>query len=233
LTRRFVSVGECLAVLTEAADGRFDFSAAGDALATALALKPLLPDCLVDLVAVLGTDPWSLRLVDAAESAGIGVAGVRLAEGRRCGMMIEDDQGGIVAWREGAAARFIADDRPWLEGVLRGADAIAFSATSIAILPPRQRGRMLKAIVKARDGGAKVALLANVAPSLFGRPGAQGAVLTALATAADVIVGDGVELAALFGEDQAATLARLRDNGAVVHSAPQAEWMGLLAGAVG
>ena len=61
---------------------------------------------------------------------------------------------------------------------LDGADMVYFSGISIAILAPRARGRLLKAIVKARDKGARVVFDTNLRPALWTSPEVMKSCLT-------------------------------------------------------
>ena len=77
---------------------------------------------------------------------------------------------------------------------------VYFSGITLAILAPRARGRLLGAIVKARDNGARVVFDTNIRPALWTSPRVMTAVLTAAATMCDVVLPTHGDEAPLFGD---------------------------------
>jgi 2-dehydro-3-deoxygluconokinase len=103
-------------------------------------------------------------------------------------------------WRGQSAAKLLADDTEALEAALVGADIVYFSGISMAILAPRARGRLMRTIVKARDGGAKVVFDPNVRPALWTSPKVMASTLTAAAVIADIVLPTHGDEAPVFGD---------------------------------
>jgi 2-dehydro-3-deoxygluconokinase len=91
---------------------------------------------------------------------------------------------------------------------------IYFSGISMAILAPRARGKLMKAIVRARDKGARVVFDTNLRPALWTSPEVMKSTLTAAAHIADVVMPTHTDEAPLFGDkDREATAQRYLDLG--------------------
>ena len=71
---------------------------------------------------------------------------------------------------------------------------------TLAILAPRSRGRLLGAIVEARDKGARIVFDTNIRPALWSSPRVMTAVLTAAAMVCDVVMPTHGDEAPLFGD---------------------------------
>jgi 2-dehydro-3-deoxygluconokinase len=77
---------------------------------------------------------------------------------------------------------------------------VYFSGITLAILAPRARGRLLGAVVKARDAGAKIVFDTNIRPALWTSPRVMTSVLTAAATLCDIVLPTHTDEAPLFGD---------------------------------
>lgn len=77
---------------------------------------------------------------------------------------------------------------------------VYFSGITLAILAPRARGRLLCAIVRARDNGAKIAFGTNLRPALWISPRVMAGVLTAAASLCDIVLPTHGDEAPLFGD---------------------------------
>src|SRR5690606_39105914 len=117
-------------------------------------------------------------------------------------------------WRGQAAARQLADDPAALKAALEGADIVYFSGITLAILAPKARGQLMKAIVAARNAGARVVFDPNLRPALWTSSEVMASSLTAAATISDVVLPTHPDEAPLFGDaDPDATATRYFDIG--------------------
>lgn len=218
MAKRFVSIGECMIEMSGGEGGMYRLGYAGDTLNTAWYMRALLPaDWQVDYVTALGDDIYSAQMKAFLEKAGIGTGAIQTIEGKRPGLyMIHQEKGDrhFTYWRGQSAARQLADDREALDRALEGADMIYFSGITLAILAPRARGRLMKAIIKARDKGARVVFDTNLRPALWTSPAVMKSALTAAAHIADVVMPTHTDEAPLFGDtDRVATARRYLDIG--------------------
>jgi 2-dehydro-3-deoxygluconokinase len=192
-------------------DRQYRLGFAGDTFNTAWYARALLPaDWTVDYVTALGDDLYSRQMLDFFGGNGIGTDHIRIVENRRPGLYLIHQEHGdrrFTYWRDRSAARLLAEDREALDRALDGADLIYFSGITMAILDPRSRGRLLKAIVRARDRGATVAFDPNVRPALWTSPEVMASALTAAATAADVALPTHSDEAPVFGDASPAATA--------------------------
>ena len=83
---------------------------------------------------------------------------------------------------------------------VEGASMVYFSGITLAILAPRARGRLLGAIVKARDAGARIVFDTNLRPALWTSPRVMAGVLTAAASLCDIVLPTHTDEAPLFGD---------------------------------
>lgn len=218
MAKRFVSIGECMIEMSGGAERQYRLGYAGDTLNTAWYMRALLPkDWSVDYVTALGDDLYSAEMRTFFESAGIGTAHIQEIKGRRPGLyLIHQAEGDrhFTYWRGQSAAKLLADDPEALDKALAGADLVYFSGITLAILAPRARGKLMKAIVKARNAGARVAFDPNLRPALWTTPGIMGSTLTAAATISDIVLPTHSDEAPLFKDASSdATADRYLDIG--------------------
>jgi 2-dehydro-3-deoxygluconokinase len=102
-----------------------------------------------------------------------------------------------------SAARTLGDDPDALASAFAGADILYFSGITLAILTPRPRGRLMKAIVNARNAGAQVVFDPNVRPALWSSKEVMASTITAAATIADLVLPTHTDEAPLFGDASA------------------------------
>ena len=201
---RFVSVGECMVEMSGGEDGQYRLGYAGDTLNTAWYARARLPaDWSVDYVTALGDDLYSQQIVDFIAGSGIGIGHIQKIDGKRPGLYLIHQADGdrhFTYWRGQSAARSMADYPPALNDALAGADIAYFSGISLAILPPRGRGKLMKAIDLAKTGGARIAFDPNERPALWTSPRVMGSTITAAAILADVVLPTFPDEAALFGD---------------------------------
>ncbi|HEY4200881.1 MAG TPA: sugar kinase [Devosiaceae bacterium] len=198
---------------------QYRFGFAGDTLNTAWYARALLgEDWSVDYVTALGDDLYSDQMRTFIAGAGIGTSHIQTIAGKRPGLYLIHQADGdrhFTYWRDTSAAKLLMDDREAVDAALAGADLIYFSGITMAILLPRARGRLLRAIVKARDAGARVAFDPNVRPRLWTGPRAMRSVLTAAASISDFVLPTHSDEVPVFGDaDPEATAARYLAGGA-------------------
>lgn len=218
MAKRFVSIGECMIEMSGGEGGMYRLGYAGDTLNTAWYMRALLPaDWQVDYVTALGDDMYSGQMKAFLEKANIGTSRIQTIAGKRPGLyMIHQEKGDrhFTYWRGQSAAKLLADDYPALEAALDGADMVYFSGISMAILAPRARGKLMKAIVGARKKGARVVFDTNLRPALWTSPEIMKSTLTAAATIADVVMPTHTDEAPVFSDkDREATAKRYLDLG--------------------
>lgn len=204
MTRRIVSIGECMIEMSGGEDRTYRLGYAGDTLNTAWYLRALLgKEWSVDYVTALGEDRYSGDIRAFLDQNRIGTGHIQTIPNRRPGLyMIHQEKGDrhFTYWRDTSAAKLLADDKPALAKAVEGAELVYFSGITLAILAPRARGRLLGAIVKARDNGAKIAFDTNLRPALWSSQRVMAGVLTAAASLCDIVLPTHTDEAPLFGD---------------------------------
>jgi 2-dehydro-3-deoxygluconokinase len=202
--KRIVSIGECMIEMSGGEDRTYRLGYAGDTLNTAWYLRALLgKDWSVDYMTGLGTDRYSDDIRAFLKTNHIGNDHIRTVPERRPGLyMIHQEKGDrhFTYWRDQSAAKLLADDKDALAKAVEGASLVYFSGITLAILAPKARGRLLGAIVKARDNGAKIAFDTNLRPALWSSPRVMASVLTAAASLCDIVLPTHSDEAPLFGD---------------------------------
>ena len=133
----------------------------------------------------------------------VGTGHIRTIPERRPGLyMIHQADGDrhFTYWRDTSAAKLLADDKSVLTKAVEGASMVYFSGITLAILAPRARGRLLGAIVRARDNGARIAFDTNLRPALWTSPRVMAGVLIAAASLCDIVLPTHTDEAPLFGD---------------------------------
>lgn len=204
MAQRFVSIGECMIEMAGGEDRLYRLGYAGDTLNTAWYMRALLgPDWSVDYFTALGEDRYSGDIRAFLDANDIGTQFIGTVKGRRPGLyMIHQEHGDrhFTYWRDTSAARLMAEDKDALNAALESASMVYFSGITLAILHPRARGRLLGAIVKARDAGAKIAFDPNVRPALWSNARVMGSMLTAAASLCDIVLPTHSDEAPIFGD---------------------------------
>jgi 2-dehydro-3-deoxygluconokinase len=204
VAKRIVSIGECMIEMSGGEDRTYRLGYAGDTLNTAWYLRALLgKDWSVDYVTALGEDRYSSDIRAFLDANGIGTGHIQTIPSRRPGLyMIHQEKGDrhFTYWRDNSAAKLLADDKDALGKAVERAELVYFSGITLAILAPRARGRLLGAIVKARDNGARIAFDTNIRPALWTSPRVMTGVLTAAASLCDIVLPTHTDEAPLFGD---------------------------------
>jgi 2-dehydro-3-deoxygluconokinase len=169
--KTLLSIGECMVEMADTGQGHFAMGFAGDSFNTAWHARRALPgDWTVGYFSAVGEDPTSGRMLDFMARAGVDTAHVARLPGKRPGLYLIELANGersFAYWRDGSAARHLADDPARLEAVLGGANAIFFSGITLAILSEQARSTLLAALARARARGAVVAFDSNLRPALW------------------------------------------------------------------
>ncbi|MEQ8481449.1 MAG: sugar kinase [Hoeflea sp.] len=171
MTKRFLSIGECMVEMAPAADGNFGMGFAGDTLNTAWYVRRELgEDWDVAYFTAVGNDAISNRMIAFLDASHITTGLIRRIPDRTVGLyLIQLDNGerSFAYWRSESAARRLAADAEVLKSSLAAADLIYFSGITVAILPPSERQTLLTAIAGARANGATIAFDPNLRPRLW------------------------------------------------------------------
>jgi 2-dehydro-3-deoxygluconokinase len=167
---RICFVGEAMLELSRKGDG-WQLGYGGDTLNTSIHLARYGLD--VAYVTALGADPFSDELRASWAAEGIDTRLILADPDRMPGLYAirTDDTGerSFAYWRGESAARHMLD-RPEAEAMLdavAGADLLAFSLITLAILPPAARERLYALCAEVRASGGKVAFDGNYRPRLW------------------------------------------------------------------
>jgi len=185
-------------------DRQYRLGYAGDTLNTAWYMRALLePDWSVDYFTALGEDRYSADIRAFLEQHRIGTQNIGTIKNRRPGLYLIHQEGGdrhFTYWRDQSAARLLAEDRGALHAALEGANMVYFSGITLAILQPRARGRLLGAVVAAREAGATVVFDTNLRPALWTSQRVMASMLTAAASLCDIVLPTHGDEAPVFGD---------------------------------
>jgi 2-dehydro-3-deoxygluconokinase len=212
MTKTLLSIGECLVELAAVGNNLFRQGFAGDTFNTAwYARRALAPSWDVQYFTALGDDPVSTRMLEFMAKGGIGTAHIARRKARAPGLYMIDLQDGersFTYWREASAAKTLADDVEALRRAVGEADAIYFSGITLAILNPAARTRLLAALADARSKGKLVAFDSNIRLRLWPDVADLRASIDAACTVASLGLPTIPDEAEVFGEKDAAAVAR-------------------------
>jgi 2-dehydro-3-deoxygluconokinase len=204
MAKRFVSVGECMIELSGGEAVQYRLGFAGDTLnAIWYARARLGGDWTTDYVTALGDDDYSAEMRGFLATNRIGTGHIQTIPGRRPGLyMIRQKDGDrhFTYWRENSAARLLAEEPATLDNAFAGAKLIYFSGITLAILLPRARGRLLKAIVQARNAGARIAFDPNARPALWRSPAIMASTTTVAASLSNIVLPTFADEVLAFGD---------------------------------
>jgi 2-dehydro-3-deoxygluconokinase len=212
MAKRFLAIGECIVELVSAGDGVFSQGFSGDTLDAALhARQGLGTGWRVGPLTAIGDDDWSARLFAFMKAAGLETNHVRRLNGRQPAISLVTDENGersTEIWRRNSAALDLADDHDVLEAAINGTNAILFSAVTLSILAPDARGQLLAAIERAKARGATVAFDSAFGQEAWTDTGTIRAATRAAARASTIAFATVADEAPLFGEKEAAAVAK-------------------------
>ena len=202
--KTFLSIGECMVELSPLGDDDYRMGFAGDTFNTAWYARRLLPaEWTVAYGTCLGDDAVSDRMLRFMQEAGIDTETTREVPGRTVGLYMIQLQAGersFSYWRGQSAARALADDAAWLEGIIAGAGAILFSGITLAILSDTARETLCAALAQARARGAMTVFDTNMRARLWPGAEAMRAGIMRGAAQADIVLPSFDEEEAAFGD---------------------------------
>jgi len=209
---RLVSVGECIVELFGDIESGYRLRFEGAAVEMAKRMRGHLgADWSIDLFTALGDDFYSQKIVDDLVASGVGTSPIFKVAGRNVGLSLVGDPGErgprVTNWRSQSAARLMADDVDALAAAFADADLIFASGAAFAILAPRARGRLLKALHRARNGGARIVLYPLEWPDLWTSRRVLGSAINTIATVADAVFTPSVGEHSVFGDASAEAIA--------------------------
>lgn len=212
MTKRFLSIGECMVEMAPAADGNFRMGFAGDTLNTAwYARRELGKDWDVAYFTAVGEDAISARMVDFLDASAIATDLIRRIPDRTVGLyLIQLDNGerSFAYWRSESAARRLAGDADILKANLATADVIYFSGITVAILPPSKRQTLFASIAEARANGATIAFDPNLRPRLWEDADTMRKAVMDAAAVSDILLPSFEDEASAFGDRNTEDTAR-------------------------
>ncbi|WP_296679418.1 sugar kinase [Novosphingobium sp.] len=207
---RAVLIGEAMLELSRA-DAGWKLGYGGDTLNTAIHLARGGIDTAY--LTALGSDPFSAQMRSAWQAEGLDCTAVLTHPSRQAGLYaITTDAEGertFTYWRSDSAARALFDC-PGIESALaaaEGADMVAYSLITLAILPAAARDAVFALCERVRARGGTVAFDGNYRPQLWsGSHEARGARDAAIACA-DIGLPTLEDESALSGESDAQAVA--------------------------
>lgn len=171
MSKRVLSIGECMVELSQAGQGLLRKGFAGDTLNTAWYLRASLPqDWAVDYFSAVGDDPLSQEMLGFIQKAGIGTEPVRCIAGKTPGLYLislQDGERTFSYWRDSSAARLLADDADHLRRSIEASDVLYFSGITLAILTSHAAETLLSELRRARASGKQVVFDPNIRPRLW------------------------------------------------------------------
>lgn len=214
MTGRVLSIGECMVEFFDRGDGCWRRGFAGDTLNVAWALRALLPEAVpVDYLTRVGGDAVSGAMLGFIREAGIGIGFVSRDPQRTVGLYtIATNARGersFSYWRDGSAARLLAEDPAHLGRAMAGAGLVYLSGITAAILGETGRASLLAELARARGQGVRLAYDPNYRPRLWETVAAMQVFNRQMAGLADILLPTFDDEAAAFGDaDPRATIAR-------------------------
>ena len=219
MTKRILSVGECMVEVAPAAhDGLFQMAFAGDTLNTAWYLHRLQPSWQINYMTGVGRDSVSENMLGFFEKSGLGISKIVRSDSRTVGLyMIElaDGERSFSYWRSVSAARLLAENPDVLKAAFEDQEMIYFSAITLGILDGDGLENLLAALKIARASGAQIVFDPNLRPKLWPSIDAMCAAVTKAAETSDVVLPSHDDEATFFGDaDPQATRDRYLKAGA-------------------
>lgn len=175
----------------------------GDTFNTAWYLRQLRDDLQVSYLSAVGTDAISDRMLAVMADAGIGTDHVARRDDRSVGLYmisLSNGERSFSYWRDGAAARRLADDEDALTRAMDDADLVYFSGITLGILEPAARDRLMNALRQARANGKTIAFDPNLRPRLWPGVEAMTDAITKGAEVSDIVLPSYDDEAQYFGD---------------------------------
>ncbi|MDM9621661.1 2-dehydro-3-deoxygluconokinase [Rhizobium sp. AC44/96] len=219
MSKRFLSIGECMVELSQAGAGLLRKGFAGDTLNTAWYARACLsPEWSVDYFTALGDDAMSDEMLAFFNQAQIGTGFIRRIKGKAPGLYmisLKDGERSFSYWRDSSAARLLAADPDRLREAIEACDVIYFSGITLAILSRDHVDTLLAEIRRAKAVGKLVAFDPNIRPRLWSGYDEMHATISEGARASSIVLPSFDDEAAHFGDVSIeATIERYRALGA-------------------
>ena len=219
MTRRMVSIGECMVEMSATGEGTFRLGFAGDTFNAAWHARRALPgEWTVAYFTAVGDDSLSRRMLTFMAEQGVETDRIRRLANRRPGLyLIELNNGerSFTYWRDNSAAKRLADDPAVLAQALRGVGIAYFSGITLGILPEAGRGALLEALKTAQRTGTQVVFDPNLRPRLWPSTRVMCDAIEAAAEISDLILPSFDDEETFFGDlNPEATIARYLARGA-------------------
>lgn len=214
-------LGECMVEMAPTDAGTYTRGFAGDTFNTAWYARKILPsDWAVSYGSCIGADAVSDEMAAFMHDEQIDTSALRRVSDRTVGLYmisLRNGERSFSYWRSQSAAKMLAADPVWLDGILADRRMIHFSAITLAILPPPDRKTLCDALAKARAAGSLISFDTNLRPRLWESPEAMRDGVGLGASVADIVLPSFDEETSLW-KDQSAqeSVARYRDHGAGV-----------------
>lgn len=217
-----IAIGECMIELSDldASDGRVRLGFAGDTCNTAIYLARLLGQGgpPVRYATALGQDGLSARMVAALAAEGIDTGLIARLPDKLPGLYaIETGAGGERSfryWREASAARSMFAAGGLDPDALGPCGMLYLSGITLAILPDRDRARLIDLMRRVVAAGGRAVFDGNYRPRLWASESEARRWMEEAWGAATIALPSIDDEAALFGDtEEAAVLDRLRAAG--------------------
>jgi 2-dehydro-3-deoxygluconokinase len=211
-------IGECMIELKQAQGdcqgGLYSRGYGGDTLNTSVYLARLGVE--VDYITALGDDFLSDEMIAGWEAEGVGTKRVVRLPGKLPGLyMIQTDESGerrFFHWRESSAARSLMDlpETGDILDALAGYDVVYLSAITLSLYGTDGRWRLIAALDRARQRGARVAFDTNFRARGWPDLDVARAAYRDAFEAADIVLASTEDLLPLFaGESNEGMMARI------------------------
>jgi 2-dehydro-3-deoxygluconokinase len=218
---KVASIGECMIELKQASGGLYSRGYGGDTLNTAVYLVRLGVDA--DYITALGDDPLSEEMLAGWASEGVGTQRVLRLPGKLPGIyLIGTDEKGerrFFHWRDTAAVRRLMD-LPETSGILDSLasyDLIYLSAVTLSLYNSEGRSRLISALRRARERGARVAFDTNFRIRGWPDLDVARAVFAEIFATADIVLASTEDLLPLYPKEGSdGLLARVSSPEAVL-----------------
>lgn len=212
MTRRFLSIGECMVEMAMTGDGLYRQGFAGDTFNTAwYARRALGPDWQVSYFTTAGDETLSQRMLAFMEEQQVSTRYIRQLRNRTPGLYLISLSSGersFSYWRDASAAKALADDEASLAAAMADSDAIYFSGITLAILDAEARQRLLRQLAAARAQGKLIAFDSNIRLRLWPDMAELRAAIGAAARVTTVALPTVPDEPDVFGEAGHAGVAR-------------------------
>lgn len=218
---KIACLGEVMIELIAQSNGQAQIGVAGDTYNTAVYLSKLskATELEISYVTALGTDQYSLRILNQIKQFGIHINCIEQRETHMPGLYAidtdEDGERSFSYWRGQAAARTLFEEPCSIKlDALSDFNLIYISGISMAILPPETRSRLMAFIKDYKSKGGKIVFDSNYRPRLWEDVETARKVTMDMWALSDIALPSLDDEMALFGDkDEASVLTRITNAG--------------------